>query len=121
MRYQFLHTEIIGNIEYALLLDDGTGNVIRRPILTETDKIAPAQKSAISPAFSDHTNGTMSITSTSPVPTLHGIQLTDEPQESNTERQVEMPRAHSMVPPGMGGVFIEHDTPGAAVETRKTY
>jgi hypothetical protein len=114
MSYQFLKSEVINGVEYALLLDEQSGSVVRSPIQSPAPQptyIQPAQPAFITPPVQPQYAPT-------PVPTFHGVALPDQPGQGAGQPMPEMPRAPSLLPPHLRGVFIDKDEPGAAKESR---
>jgi hypothetical protein len=123
MNYQYLKSEFIEGYEYALLLEIETGNVIRRPVVSEQPRpvsiphmmVAPhPQSTSLSPrpVFEEQRrNGTLQ-----PEATFHGYSL-DKHADNPVEK--ELPRPRSIVPPHLQGVFIKEGMQGAAIEERQ--
>lgn len=108
MRYDFLKTETINGIEVAYLLDNETGKVIKSLVEDFTNGVTIKRESVFDrrekklvPRFEEEVESDM----------------VDPPIRLQKKPELNAP---SIIPAHLRGVFLPADTPGAAVETRRT-
>lgn len=106
MKYEFLKTEFVGDVEVAYLLDAKGGRLLK--VLVE-----------------DFTNGVTIKREESIFERVPRKKLVPKYEDEEEVEEVRVPArplakiAPSILPAHLRGVFVEQDQPGAAVETRR--
>lgn len=126
-RYDFIKIEHVDGVDMAYLLDNDRGVVILAPVEMMGEELSPAPRRRLVPAMTYRGSDEEEIEVPRRPAPRRVVQTLDEERNlaphdiapAQPEQPTRpMPRAKSIVPPHLRGVFLKPGKPGADVERR---